>query len=93
MILKGLIISICTQLIHETYHFLFFLFCDKYCLFFIFYLQQSPTLRALYYVPMILSSLKHLMLQLHRRLGRAEAAAMTIMDMTKKKGCLVKSFD
>ena len=47
---------------------------------------QSHILRALHYVPAILAGQRRLMNQLHRRLDRAEALALTIGQAKNKKG-------
>ncbi|KAK7488216.1 hypothetical protein BaRGS_00020523, partial [Batillaria attramentaria] len=48
---------------------------------------ESPTLRALHYLPAILNGQKRLMNQLHRQLDRAEAAALTIKMVKERKDC------
>nr|KAG5700590.1 hypothetical protein BaRGS_015386 [Batillaria attramentaria] len=48
---------------------------------------ESPTLRALHYLPAILDGQKRLMNQLHRQKDRAEAAALTIKMVKERKDC------
>ncbi|KAK7478894.1 hypothetical protein BaRGS_00029875, partial [Batillaria attramentaria] len=48
---------------------------------------ESHVLRALHHLPAILSGQKRLMMQLHRRLDRAEAATLTIGDVLSRREC------
>ncbi|XP_076467024.1 E3 ubiquitin-protein ligase RNF213-like [Babylonia areolata] len=47
--------------------------------------QQRHVVEALHYVPAILRGQRRLMMQLHRRLDRAEAATLTVEDVMNKK--------
>ena len=47
---------------------------------------QRHIIHALHYVPAILAGQRRLMMQLHRRLDRAEAATLTIAEVRGRKG-------
>ncbi|KAK7494871.1 hypothetical protein BaRGS_00013998, partial [Batillaria attramentaria] len=48
---------------------------------------ESHILRALHYVPAIMAGQRRLMMQLHRRLDRAEAVTLTIQEVLTRKEC------
>lgn len=52
----------------------------------VFPLWQRHIIHALHYVPAILAGQRRLMMQLHRRLDRAEAATLTITEVMGRKG-------